>query len=164
MKLVTAVLLVIAGVQQAGANSIPGTGTCKEVLFSVFASAQNRNLTTAPLGDINALRQAIQADAFPRILTQGTSKIAGEYCEPKVRNANNQKLLVFYSSITNNRDAWSAQGSLSRSLGFSPFQPERYSWIDFFLLAGYPTLALDRLGNGKSDHPDPVLVTQGPYE
>jgi pimeloyl-ACP methyl ester carboxylesterase len=27
---------------------------------------------------------------------------------------------------------------------------------------GYPTLAIDRLGNGDSDHPDPILVVQMP--
>jgi pimeloyl-ACP methyl ester carboxylesterase len=27
---------------------------------------------------------------------------------------------------------------------------------------GYPTLAIDRLGNGLSDHPDPILVVQNP--
>jgi hypothetical protein len=27
---------------------------------------------------------------------------------------------------------------------------------------GYPTLAIDRLGNGDSDHPDPLLVVQMP--
>ena len=29
-------------------------------------------------------------------------------------------------------------------------------------MQGYPTLSIDRLGNGLSDHPDPVTVVQIP--
>jgi pimeloyl-ACP methyl ester carboxylesterase len=34
--------------------------------------------------------------------------------------------------------------------------------VDYASRQGYPTLAIDRLGNGLSDHPDPVAVVQMP--
>lgn len=37
---------------------------------------------------------------------------------------------------------------------------DRYSWVAAASKAGYPTLAIDRLGNGDSDHPDPILAVQ----
>jgi pimeloyl-ACP methyl ester carboxylesterase len=42
------------------------------------------------------------------------------------------------------------------------FQAPKYSWIDYASTQGYPTLSIDRLGNGLSDHPDPILVAQTP--
>ena len=37
---------------------------------------------------------------------------------------------------------------------------EQYSWVAAASKAGYPTLAIDRLGNGDSSHPDPLLTVQ----
>ena len=37
---------------------------------------------------------------------------------------------------------------------------EEYSWVDYATKQGYPTLAIDNLGNGMSDHPDALIVTQ----
>lgn len=45
-----------------------------------------------------------------------------------------------------------------------PIQSNSYSWTSYALSKGYPTLSLDRLGSGKSDHPDPIDVLQAPYQ
>ncbi|RFU29275.1 hypothetical protein B7463_g7073, partial [Scytalidium lignicola] len=37
-----------------------------------------------------------------------------------------------------------------------------YSWIATALSQGYSTLAIDRIGNGLSDHPDPTQIVQIP--
>lgn len=37
---------------------------------------------------------------------------------------------------------------------------ERYSWVAAASKQGYPTLAVDRLGNGESTHADPILAVQ----
>ena len=37
-----------------------------------------------------------------------------------------------------------------------------YSYIDAAVAAGYATLSYDRIGVGKSEHPDPLQVVQGP--
>lgn len=45
-----------------------------------------------------------------------------------------------------------------------PQSPQIYSWTDYMVSKGYATFAIDRLGNGESDHPDPVQVVQVFYE
>jgi pimeloyl-ACP methyl ester carboxylesterase len=39
--------------------------------------------------------------------------------------------------------------------------PGEYSWVAHAQSQGYSTLAIDNLGNGRSDHPDPVSIVQG---
>jgi pimeloyl-ACP methyl ester carboxylesterase len=43
------------------------------------------------------------------------------------------------------------------------FQGE-YSWIYHAASQGFATLAIDNLGNGRSDHPDPIRVVQPPLQ
>lgn len=40
-----------------------------------------------------------------------------------------------------------------------PYEPEKYSYVDAMLAAGYATLDLDPLGTGRSSHPLSALVT-----
>lgn len=44
------------------------------------------------------------------------------------------------------------------------FDNKRYSWTEFASQQGYPTLAIDRLGNGQSSHPDPIATVQIPAQ
>jgi hypothetical protein len=39
-----------------------------------------------------------------------------------------------------------------------------YSWFDYANALGYPTLAIDTVGDGASSRPDPVLLATIPYE
>ena len=39
-----------------------------------------------------------------------------------------------------------------------------YSYIDAAVAAGYATFSYDRIGVGKSEHPDPIQVVQGPLQ
>ena len=39
-----------------------------------------------------------------------------------------------------------------------------YSYIDAAIAAGYATFSYDRIGVGKSEHPDPIQVVQGPLQ
>ncbi|KAF4543310.1 Alpha beta hydrolase fold protein [Lasiodiplodia theobromae] len=41
-----------------------------------------------------------------------------------------------------------------------PYQPERYSWVKRMSEEGYPTLAVDLIGNGNSTFPDGLLEAQ----
>ena len=48
---------------------------------------------------------------------------------------------------------------------WSAFGNEGYSWEEYAKGRGYPTLAIDRPGNGASSHrSDPVTMLQAPYE
>jgi len=40
----------------------------------------------------------------------------------------------------------------------------QYSWASYASSAGYATLSIDRLGNGQSSHPDPILTVQIPLQ
>ncbi|KAL4782793.1 Alpha/Beta hydrolase protein [Aspergillus varians] len=46
----------------------------------------------------------------------------------------------------------------------SELDPEKYSYVDAALKAGYSILTYDRLGVGKSDKPDAYNIVQGPVE
>lgn len=46
----------------------------------------------------------------------------------------------------------------------SEYQPEKHSYVDAALEAGYSTLTYDRLGVGRSDKPDAYTVVQAPLE
>ncbi|KAF2764662.1 hypothetical protein EJ03DRAFT_281615 [Teratosphaeria nubilosa] len=125
----------------------------------------NRNITGLDFGNVTTLETAFAADCFPRIPVSGSQVIAGWYCEPACVNANNTKLQFFLGGITTNREYWTAQGGTPLvNPPNPPYDPALYSWVDYANNLGYPTLALDHLGTGRSSHPDPILVTQQPYE
>jgi pimeloyl-ACP methyl ester carboxylesterase len=46
----------------------------------------------------------------------------------------------------------------------SAYRPEEHSYVEATLKAGYSILTFDRLGTGKSDHPDAYNVVQAPLE
>lgn len=133
---------------------------CKAVSFQVTGSAQNRNITGIPTSELAAL--VAFYETAPVVTATGPQTLAGTYCQPTTKNANNGKIQMFFSSILSDRSGWMAQGGVG--LDFPPYQEQMYSWTDYANAKGYPTLALDRLGNGKSSHPDPILVVQAPYE
>jgi pimeloyl-ACP methyl ester carboxylesterase len=54
-------------------------------------------------------------------------------------------------------------GSGNYDVGASP-DGDRYSWIAYASQQGFPTLSIDRLGNGASTHPDPITIVQDPAE
>lgn len=141
------------------------TPLCEEVTFNVTATALNRNLSTVDLTNITILTAQLEADAFPLVEVGGPQQIAGWFCLPTTFNENNGRLQFFMASITNNREAFTAQGGTALvSPPLKPYKPEIYSWVRYANEQGYATLTLDHLGNGLSSHPDPVLYVQAPYE
>ena len=133
---------------------------CTNVTFTATATAQNK-VFSLNLSDPTELVRTIQE----RVFTLGpaftaTSKIVARYCEPEIYVPFTSNTLQFMlHSITNNKNFWSGLGPPGQG-----YQGDSYSWIAFASKLGYPTLSLDRLGNGDSDHPDPLSVVQGPYE
>ncbi|KAF2134760.1 hypothetical protein P153DRAFT_329420 [Dothidotthia symphoricarpi CBS 119687] len=137
------------------------SSNCTAVVFTVSGTAQNRNISASiPLGTLDGLVNAFNNATLFEV--SGTQTLAGTFCKPSVINANNQKLQMLFGSITANRDGWDAEGGVGTD--FPEYQPERYSWVRYMNNKGYPTLAMDRLGTGRSAHPDPILVVQAPYE
>lgn len=137
------------------------SSNCKVVTFTVTGSAQNKNITSSfPTTTLDALVSAYQAAPF--LTVSGPQTLSGTYCAPTVVNSNNAKLQVLFHSITGNRGGYAALGGPGTD--FPQYRPEYYSFERYFNALGYPTLNMDRLGNGKSSHPDPILVVQAPYE
>lgn len=62
------------------------------------------------------------------------------------------------SGVTYDKNYWSG--------GDFPggYDGDKYSWISYASKLGYPTLSIDRLGSGDSDHPDPVTIVQVPAQ
>ncbi|KAF5684638.1 alpha beta-hydrolase [Fusarium denticulatum] len=158
MKALLCLLSVLSTIGSCGP-----THRCQDVTFSVSGTAENFNITGIPLNNPSSLAEILLTVKPPGITISGSQTLAGRFCEPTVDILKNKgKLQVLFSSITGNRENWSAQGG--PTFGFMPYKSELYSWVDYANAQGYPTLALDRLGSGKSSHPDPVLVVQAPYE
>ena len=106
----------------------------------------------------------------------GTYNIVGRYCEPE-NNVESRKntlqilahpatydkdwvsLLTILFTLISNVLQWS--GSAAPGFGYDG---DRYDYVTWASKLGYPTFAFDRLGNGQSDHPDPILVVQCPLQ
>lgn len=103
------------------------------------------------------------------IPVNGTYNMYAQFCEPeKYVAANNKKLqlLVHGSQRTHayfNLYDYATLDDATPGTG-QPYHGANYSWIATASQNGYPTLAIDRLGCGKSDHPDPLAVVQFPAQ
>ncbi|KAF7198653.1 hypothetical protein HII31_00392 [Pseudocercospora fuligena] len=94
---------------------------------------------------------------------QGKYTIRGTHCTSTVRDPeNNGRLQVLVHGICGSRHFFS--GLESPSLGIEAFGGKNYSYVDYALSKGYDTLAVDRLGNGRSDKPNPFLVVHLPAQ
>jgi pimeloyl-ACP methyl ester carboxylesterase len=86
----------------------------------------------------------------------GTYTIRGTHCVSSVESENNGRTQVLVHGILGSRHYWS--GLDPPHLGLKPFNNGNYSYVDYALSQGYDTLAVDRLGNGRSDHPNPFTI------
>lgn len=131
---------------------------CKDVTFSVTATATNRVAANPPT-DFSNLTQVVAFLTQP-VVNQanpitGTYNIYGQHCVPAGSNHKAALQLLVH-------------GNTYYHTYFSAFQnsptnnPNGYA--NYALSQGYPTLAIDRLGTGASDHPDPVNVVQAPLQ
>lgn len=161
----TAFILANAGLSIAApAVSRRSSGpTCSDVNLTVTITAQNHavpqylldgldSASLTPSGLESLLNGA--GNELQLALVNGTYNIAGLYCEPEVQVAgreNTVQLLVH--GITFDHHYWT--GGVGGT-------DDQYSWIAHASKQGYATLAIDRLGAGASDHPDPITVVQKP--
>src|SRR4051794_36678461 len=75
------------------------------------------------------------ADGEPRDI-----EIYGQLCVPDGRDVNLVQVLLHGATY-------------SSSYWDFPYQPERYSYVEFMAAQGHATLAIDRIGCGRSTHP-----------
>lgn len=152
---------------------------CQDVMLSIEATAMNTAFPPYPnstlagefygyLGSLNNL-------------SLGTNKVSGKYnisvsyCKPAVkvegREDTIQMLLHGVSStkvcfsVHKSKNATDVLQAYWSGLGYpwANFENE-YSWVAHAQSQGYATLAIDNLGNGYSDHPDPLNIVQSPLQ
>ncbi|CAG8971836.1 hypothetical protein HYALB_00001947 [Hymenoscyphus albidus] len=155
MRFISKLTTLVAFGTVSTATAIQKRGpTCSNVSFNVNINVLNFNLTGL---DPNNLLGTFGSLPNPTLGVAVSSNfhIAGRFCEPEVVNPSRQNTLQFLvHGATYTRDYWTGKG----------FNGDQYSWVDYASKQGYPTLAIDRLGNGASDHPDPILVVQYPAQ
>lgn len=131
---------------------------CRDIFFDLEASAQNRVALNPPtdFSDVAAtIAFLTQAVAFQPV--NGSQRIYGQFCDPTKEfpgRSGNLQLLVHGNSY--DHQYFNAFDAVPSSLA--------NSWAAYANAQGYPTLAIDRLGIGKSSHPDPINVVQAPYQ
>ncbi|KAB8360934.1 hypothetical protein FH972_024666 [Carpinus fangiana] len=134
--------------------------TCTNIVLPVEASATHKKVPDDLLSNLPSSPEAIKklADGLPNITVSGTWTIHGRYCKPeKDVRSRRHTLQYLVHGATYTRDYWSGAS-------FPGFNGDKYSWVAKASKEGYPTLSIDRLGNGESTHPDPILDMQYPLQ
>ncbi len=134
--------------------------SCKDIVITVSASANNVLLSTLPdltkpgaPNELLATTEEIAAQNRTQA-RNGTFNISARYCpapSPCGRTAELIGILVHGGSYT--KDYWAGGG-------FDGFDGDQYSWIKYASERNYATLSIDELGNGNSSHPDPAQFVQ----
>ena len=162
MKTAICLLRLLTGLSLSQALSLPSEtlANCKDVYFELFGTAQNRVVQPPPpniFQDFNLLLKWVQQPVVLNTVS-GVQKIYGQYCEPTIKLPSRDKTLqLLVHGLTYSHLYWN---------GFeeTPIQGDTTSWAAFASQQGYSTLAIDRLGFGKSGHPDPLQRVQLPYQ
>ena len=138
---------------------LPRTSSCRDVTFTVTGSATGRSLVNPPL---KLSDPGVTAAFFGQPVVankiSGTYRIYGQYCEPVIklgRSAQTLDLLVH--GITYDHRFWNGLEDV-------PSLSNIHATAAYLNGKGHSTLAIDRLGIGRSDHPDPVHVVQAPFQ
>ncbi|KAI0551877.1 alpha/beta-hydrolase [Xylaria curta] len=142
------------------------TPQCSDVHFKLTTTAANRVANNAPK-DLFSDPEAIDAFLGQPVAYRnmsGTFTIYGQLCRP-MHHSRIPKLQLLVHGSTYNHTYWSSLQEPSGSSWASlPPDHEELSWIHTATRRGYWTLAIDRLGQGLSSRPDPVIVVQSPLQ
>ena len=147
-------LIAAALLGHAQAAPAPQPG-CREMKFSIHATADTIDMP--PLPTLNSADDVLNYFiGLPEILataghktTASVYKIATTYCPPSDGIANKVQLLNHGGTYT--KEYW---------MGGAWGGADVYSWTKFANEHGFATLSVDQLGNGDSEHPDPLQEAQ----
>jgi pimeloyl-ACP methyl ester carboxylesterase len=144
-------------------SSQRSSGNCKQLDIPLFATAPSAIYDIPHVdNDIEATAWAIYdatwstphgvQNIIKNTTTSGTFNIHAQLCVPRSSKIK-EILQIATHGVHYDSRYWD-----------SAYQPEKYSYVDATLKAGYPILTYDRLGTGQSDHPDAYNVVQAPLE
>ena len=142
---------------------------CKNMTFQVQATAVNK-VIPSPAASTLSTQDGVNAfyASLPGLLTAatnqtrgGTYELAAVYCEPYPHKKHHNKhhsppLQILLHGSTYTKEYWD-RGSWGSG-------DPKYSWTKAMNRNGYATLAVDKLGNGASSHPDPIYDVQLPLQ
>ena len=134
---------------------------CSDVEFSVTISATAVQVPTTLTLDSLISYWELNVESLINVPINGSYAISGTHCTSTVTNQDTNGILQFLNhGIEGTRHEWSGLDGD----GIPPYHGSNYSYVDFVTDLGYDSLAIDRLGSGVSDHPDPLLVVQLPAQ
>ncbi|KAI1001525.1 hypothetical protein K3495_g6673 [Podosphaera aphanis] len=148
-------------VNTAQSRILPLGPACSNITIPVSTSSPNAQIDASVQSQFRLfnVKQSISSGA-PELTdsksVRGQYNIKARYCEPEVQissRSNTIQLLVH--GITYDRNYWSGLGEPGAG-----FDGDTYSWVAYASKQGYPTLSIDRLGNGESDRPNGLTVVQ----
>ena len=144
---------------------------CKNTVFTVAATATNK-VIPSPATSTLSTQEGVNAfyDSLKGLLANssnqtrsGTFELAAEYCHamshPRSHPSSHAPAplqILLHGSAGYTKEYWNRGSWLNA--------PLQYSWIHAMNRAGYSTLAVDKLGNGGSTHPDPIYDVQLPLQ
>jgi pimeloyl-ACP methyl ester carboxylesterase len=162
--LLTALLFIVHRTSSSPLQSSQRpNGHCTQLDIPVFATAPsaiydvptvNNDLEATAWAIRDATRttpQGIQS-IVKNTTTSGTFHIHAQLCVPKSSNRGEILQIATHGVHLDSR-YWD-----------SAYQPEKHSYVDATLKAGYSILTYDRLGTGRSDHPSAYTIVQAPLE
>jgi pimeloyl-ACP methyl ester carboxylesterase len=138
-------------------------GFCKQLNIPVFATADSAIYDIPKVdNDIEATAWAIYdatrdtlhnvQNIIKNTTTSGTFNIHAQLCVPK-SSTKKHILQIATHGVHYDSRYWDSE-----------YQPEKHSYVDATLKAGYSILTYDRLGVGQSTIPDAYTVVQAPLE
>lgn len=159
-------LVAVVAVSAAPASSTRENrrhGICQQLDVPIRASAENSifNLTRID-DDITARSWAVVEDT--RTTLRGAERIIKNVTVSGVYNIHAQLCLPHTTGKSDVVQIATHGGHYDSRYWDAELEPEKHSWVNAALRAGYPILTYDRLGAGKSDHPDAYEVVQAGLE
>ncbi|KAI0437884.1 hypothetical protein F4803DRAFT_570309 [Xylaria telfairii] len=157
------IALATAGLATLTQARCSPTPLCKELVFTINAAANNTALPPYPNstepGVLFQYLSSFNASALGTVPAAGTFNISALYCESTAKVKGREGTIQYLlHGLLSNKEYWN---------GIDFPEPEfrgQYSWISHAASQGYATLAIDNLGNGKSDRPDPINIVQTPMQ
>lgn len=138
-------------------------GYCQQFDVPVSASAENSVFDLTHIdSDIKARSWAIVEDT--RTTPLGAARIVENITVSGVYNIHVQLCLPSSSSKHDKIQIATHGGHYDSRYWDAELEPEKHSWVEAALREGYPILTYDRLGAGKSDHPDAYRIVQATLE